>query len=64
MEQARTLFCPVAMDLAGLCADIKRQAAPLLGKANVALEFSSPCTGLLIPGDPELLQRMILALIS
>ncbi len=64
MEQAQTLFRPVAMDLAGLCADIKRQAAPLLGKANISLEFSSPCTGLLIPGDPELLQRMILALIS
>ena len=64
LAQAQSLFRPVAMDLAGLCANVKRQAAPLLRKANVNLEFSSPCAGLLIPGDPELLQRMMLALIS
>lgn len=64
LEQAQSLFRPVSMDLAGLCANIKRQAAPLLRQSNVNLEFSSPCAGLLIPGDPELLQRMVLALIS
>ena len=61
---AQALFRPVTLDIAGLCADVKRQAAPLLRKANVALEFSSPCAGLLIPGDPELLRRMILSLVS
>lgn len=63
-EEAEALFQPVAMDLAGFCADLKRQAAPLLRQAGVELEFISPCSGLLIPGDPDLLRRMVLALIS
>ena len=62
--QAQTIFYPVTMDLAGLCRDLRRQAAPLLRKAKVDLQFVCSCPGLLIPGDPELLQRMILSLIS
>ena len=64
LEQAQTLFTPVTMDLAGLCQQLRRQAAPMLRKAGVELQFVSPCAGLLIPGDPQLLQRMILGLIS
>lgn len=64
MDQAQVLFAPVTMDLAGLCQQLRRQAAPMLRKAGVELEFVSPCTGLLIPGDPQLLQRMLLSLIS
>lgn len=64
LEEAQSLYHPVALDLAGLCTDVKRQAAPLLRQANVTLEFTSPCAGLLVPGDPDLLQRMVLALVS
>ncbi len=64
MDQARALFAPVTMDLAGLCQQLRHQGAPMLRKAGVELEFISPCTGLLIPGDPQLLQRMLLSLIS
>ncbi len=64
MDQAKALFAPVTMDLAGLCQQLRRQAAPILRKAGVELEFISPCAGLLIPGDPQLLQRMLLCLIS
>ena len=63
-DQAEKQFRPVTMDLAGLCAQLTRQAAPLLRKAGVELVCSSQCAGLLIPGDPELLQRMLLDLIS
>ena len=64
VEQAQTLFRPVTMDLAGLCQDLRRQAAPMLRKAQVELQLKCSCTGLLIPGDPALLQRMLLSLIS
>lgn len=64
LEQAEAQFRPVTMDLAGLCAQTARQAAPLLRKAGVELTCSGRCAGLLIPGDPELLQRMLLDLIS
>lgn len=62
--QAQTIFHPMTMDLAGLCRDLRRQAVPLLRKAKVDLQFVCSCAGLLIPGDPELLQRMLLSLIS
>ncbi len=63
-QEAQALFRPVTMDLAGLCLQLVRQAAPMLRKAGVGLEYASQCTGLLIPGSPELLQRMLLELIS
>ena len=64
LEAAQSSFRPVTMDLAGLCASLSRQAAPLLRKTNVSLRYESDLTGLLIPGDPSLIQRMLLALIS
>lgn len=63
-EEAQALFHPVTMDLAGLCIQLVRQAAPMLRKAGVALSYDSACTGLLVPGDPGLLQRMLLGLVS
>lgn len=63
-QEAELLFCPVIMDLAGLCADISRQAAPLLRQAKVELAYSSSITGLLTSGDPTLLQRALLNLLS
>lgn len=63
-EEAMALFRPVTMDLAGLCIQLVRQAAPMLRKGNVELSYASQCAGLLIPGDPELLQRMLLGLVS
>ena len=63
-QEAELLFCPVIMDLAGLCTDIRRQAAPLLRQSNVELAYSSSLTSLLISGDSALLQRALLNLLS
>lgn len=57
-------FCPVTMDLDGLCRHVVQQAAPLLLEAGTALDYETSLTGLLIPGDPELLQRLLLELIA
>lgn len=64
MEQAQALFQPSTMDLAGLCIGTCRQAAPMLRPLGTELAYTGSCTGLLIPGDPELLQRLLLCLIS
>lgn len=58
------LFRPVTMDLEGLCRHVVRQAGPLLRQAGVSLDYESALTGLLIPGDPELLQRLLLELLA
>lgn len=63
-QEAQALFHPVTMDLAGLCMQLVRQTAPLLRKAGVGLSYVSSCTGLLVPGDPSLIQRLLLGLIS
>lgn len=57
-------FHPVTMDLAGLCRHVEELAAPLLKEAGVSLEYRSRETGLLIPGDPALLQKLLLGLIA
>jgi len=59
-------FHPVTMDLDGLCRDTAGRAGGLLREAGVSLEYvyKSKIQGLLIPGDPQLLQRMLLGLIS
>lgn len=56
--------CRAAMDLAGLCSQLVQQAAPLLKQGGVLLEYASPLSSLIIPGDPALLRRMLLELIS
>ena len=57
-------FHPVTMDLAGLCLHTVQLAGPLLEEAGVALRLMSSASGMLIPGDPELLQKLLLTLIS
>lgn len=57
-------FHPVTMDLAGLCRDVDRLAGPLLHEAGVELECSLSTQSLLIPGDPVLLRKLLLGLLS
>lgn len=57
-------FCPVTMDLAGLCRDVCRLAGPLLHEAGVGLECRLSAASLLISGDPALLQKLLLGLLS
>lgn len=57
-------FHPVTMDLAGLCHQTACEAAPLLADAGVELLYESAQDSLLISGDPQLLQRLLLELIS
>lgn len=57
-------FRPVTMDLAGLCRHVEGLAAPLLKEAGVSLEYRSQESGLLISGDPALLQKLLLGLIA
>lgn len=68
MQQAAgeegVLFHPVTMDLDGLCRHVVQQAYPLLKEVGVELEYEPAQNGLLIPGDPELLQQLLLELIS
>lgn len=62
--EGETVFHPVTMDLAGLCRHVSELAGLLLQQAGVTLNYESAQSGLLIPGDPELLQRLLLELIS
>lgn len=57
-------FHPVSMDLAGLCRQLIDCTAPLLAPSHVNLCLRSAPASLLIPGDPQLLQRLLLELIS
>lgn len=62
--QETVSFRPETVDLAGLCRHVEATAAPLLREAGVSLEYRSQETGLLIPGDPALLQKLLLELIA
>lgn len=64
MLQETVPFRPETMDLAGLCRYVEGLAAPLLHEAGVSLELRSQESGLLIPGDPALLQKLLLELIA
>lgn len=57
-------FSPVSMDLAGLCNQVVLDAAPLLLEGGITLNYQSAFSSLLIPGDPKLLQWLLLELIS
>ena len=57
-------FSPVTMDLAGLCRQLADAAAPLLERAGIFLDCRLSPPSLLISGDPELLRRLILELLS
>ena len=55
-----TLFRPVTLDLVGLCRRLTEEAAFLLREAGVQLRFQCRLASLLIPGDPALLQKLLL----
>lgn len=57
-------FRPVTMDLAGLCREVAQRAGDLLRCAGATLWYDAQTTSLLIPGDPALLRRLLLGLIS
>ena len=57
-------FHPVTMDLAGLCHRLDLLAGPLLYEIGVTLDYRSTEESLLIPGDPDLLQKLLLGLLS
>lgn len=57
-------FHSSTMDLAGLCRSLTQEAGFLLREAGVALTFRCALSSLLIPGDPDLLQKLILTLLS
>lgn len=59
-------FHPVTTDLDNLCRNTVRQAGELLQEAGIRLEYRymEQRSGLFISGDPELLQRLLLGLIS
>ena len=57
-------FRPVTMDLDGLCRHVVERAYPLLQEVGITLDYESTENGLLIPGSPELLQRLLLGLIA
>lgn len=59
-----TLFRPVTLDLVGPCRRLTEEAAFLLREAGVQLRFQCRLASLLIPGDPALLQKLLLTLIS
>ena len=48
----------------GVCRSLTQEAAFLLGEAGVTLTFRCTLPSLLIPGDPGLLQKLILTLLS
>ncbi len=57
-------YRPAAFDLAGFCSHFCGQAAPLLKAAQVSLQYDSDLVTLLIHGDRQLLQFVLLTLLS
>ena len=61
----RRFFQPITMDLVGPCAAASATRPPLCWRgAGVTLTFRCSGSSLLIPGDPELLSKLILTLLS
>ena len=63
-KQADDLFCPVCLDLSRLCAELYEKTAPAAKRIGVTLHHTPVALPVLIPGDPALLERMALCLIS
>ncbi len=57
-------FRPERVDLAKLCGDLAREAGDLLRGVDTDLWYDAQLTALLVPGDPGLLQRLLLGLIA
>ena len=64
LEAGAFVFRPVTLDLAGLCREVCNAASFLLEQTGVTLNFDSPLTSLLINGDSELLQKLLLELLA
>lgn len=56
-------FTPATLDLAGLCHELYNACTYLLEQAGVTLHFDSAITSLLVNGDSELLEKLVLELI-
>lgn len=59
-----TSFHPGTLDLAGLCRRLTEEAAFLLQAAGIEFHFQCKLPSLLVPGDPALIQKLLLTLIS
>lgn len=59
-----TSFRPGTLDLAGLCRRLTEETAFLLQQAGMELRFQCKLPSLLVPGDPALIQKLLLTLIS
>lgn len=57
-------FRPGVLDMAGLCRALCRQVEPLAAMAGVAFQYEEAKASALLAGDPALLRRMLLNLIS
>ncbi|MEG1858366.1 MAG: ATP-binding protein [Pseudoflavonifractor sp.] len=64
LDQDDVPFCPVPMDLAGLCHELTDQVSPLAADAGVVFHYETESLGLLTTGDPALLRQLLLGLIS
>lgn len=64
LDAGRPAFCPVTLDLAGLCRQVTQASDSLLEQAEVTLNFDCPSPSMLVSGDSELLQTLILELLS
>jgi len=64
LEGGSFLFRPVTLDLAGLCREVCAAASFLLEQTGVTLNFDSPLASLLVNGDSELLQKLLLELLA
>ena len=63
-EEGGVSFRPTTVDLDGLCTETLGLAGDLLRDAGVALEYTCQAKRSLIPGDAQLLKKMLLGLIS
>lgn len=57
-------FHPVTLDLAGLVRQTAAEAASLLELSHLSLDYHELPPSLLIPGDPALLRKLLLTLLS
>lgn len=64
LEGGSYRYCPVTLDLAGLCREVCNGSAFLLEQMGVTLRFESPLSSLLINGDSDLLQKLLLELLA
>ena len=59
-----SLYRPAPMDLAGLCRELGREISGVAAAAGYGFAYESELASLLTLGDPSLLRRMLLALLS